>query len=153
MLGRVRQVLYYVRPRLDGLDAALARLNPAQQALFLAMSPQDQAHALRVAARLDQAPAYVQEAALLHDCGKPRDFKLWGRILGVLLALEIAEHPVQSGWKRQLQIYQWHDEWGLRAAMAAGTSPEAVELLRAYRAKQEPQPAWLGSLKSADDLG
>lgn len=153
MLGRLRQVLYYLQPRLDGLEAALARLNPAQRALFLAMCTQDQAHALRVASRLDRAPAHVQEAALLHDCGKPRDFKLWGRILGVLVAFKVEETPVQSGWKRQLQIYQWHDEWGLRAAVEAGTSPEALALLRAYHTKQEPQPEWLGSLKSADDLG
>jgi hypothetical protein len=153
MLGRLRQVLYYMRPRLDGLEAALAGLNPAQQALFLAMAPQDQAHALRVAARLAQAPPHVREAALLHDCGKPREFRLWGRILGVLLPLKVDELPAATGWRRQLQIYQWHDAWGLRAAVAAGTSPEAIELLRAYHTRQEPQPAWLGSLKSADDLG
>jgi hypothetical protein len=153
VLGRVRQVLYYLRPRLDGLDDALARLNPAQRELFLAMAPQDQAHALRVASRLRDAPAFVVEAALLHDCGKPRDFRLWGRILGVLVRAKLAEHPAQRGWKRQLQIYQWHDAWGLQAAIAAGTSAEAVELLRAYHLEQEPQPAWLGSLRSADDLG
>jgi hypothetical protein len=152
VLGRVRQVWYYLRPRLDGLERHVAVLNPAQRALFAAMSLPDRAHALRGAGRLDGAPAYVIEAALLHDCGKLPGYSLAGRILGVLLGRFVAlpAAPEQTGLRRQLQIYQWHEAWGIAAAERAGTSAEALALMKLQEA---PQPGWLERFKLADDLG
>jgi hypothetical protein len=161
MLGRLRQVWYYLRPDLPEAERAwaLEQLNSAQQALFLGMGPQDQAHAVRVARRLaaQSAPGYVLEAALLHDCAKPAGYGLFWRSAGVLLSpfLDgIPAEPVLTGPARWLQVYRWHDEQGLAMAAAAGTSAEAIALLRASIAPQhEEAPAWLEPLKRCDDLG
>ena len=157
--GRVRQVAFYLVGRADAGDErwAEALLNPAQRELFQALARPDRAHALRVARRLEArgAPAYVLEAALLHDAGKPADFGLPGRVLGVLLAGRAATLPAApplAGLDRQLQIYRWHEAWGLAAAERAGTSLAALALLRA--ALGEPgEDAWLAALEAADDAG
>jgi hypothetical protein len=161
--GRVRQVGYYLRPTLVADDTVWARgcLNEAQGVLFDAMAIADRAHAIRVARRLDLkgAPKFVLEAALLHDCGKPRDYGLLGRVLGVLCSPwpgNLPKSPALTGPKRQLQIYRWHDDWGFDAAIAAGTSPEALMLLAAYQkadSQDSGAPAWLEPLKEADDRG
>lgn len=160
--GRLRQVWYYLRPRWSPGERAWAaeRLTPAQLALFDAMAVPDRAHALRVARRLarEGAPAWVLEAALLHDCGKPADYGLAARSLGVLLdrlAGDVSGEPGVRGVRRWLQIYRWHDRWGLEAARAAGTSAEAIALLTAYQlgAHGEGAPPWLGPLLRCDDLG
>jgi hypothetical protein len=163
MWSRFRQVGYYMRPRLlpGDLAWALGCLNASQQALFEAMANADRAHAVRVARRLEAegAPAFALEAALLHDCGKPRDYGLVERVLGVLCrqwAGQLPHSPALQGLKRSLQIYRWHDQWGLEAAKAAGTSTEALLLLQAYMAadgQKTGTPAWLESLKRADDRG
>lgn len=161
MLGRLRQVWYYLNPQLPEAerDWALAQLNPAQQRLFLGMGRQDQAHAVRVARRLaaENAPPYVLEAALLHDCAKPAGYGLFWRSAGVVLSpfLDgLPAEPVLSGPARWLQVYRWHDEQGLVMAAEAGTSAEAMTLLRAYVAPPSKEaPAWLEPLKRSDDLG
>ena len=163
MWGRFRQVGYYLQPRLVPAELAwaLGYLNEPQQALFKAMASVDRAHAVRVARRLEAqgAPAFVLEAALLHDCGKPKGYGLAGRVLGVLCsrwAKEVPQSPVLKGLERSLQIYRWHDQWGLEAAKAAGTSADALVLLQAYLAadgQTTEAPAWLEPLKRADDRG
>lgn len=161
MLGRLRQVGYYLAPRLDDADRAwvAARLTPAQLALYEGMGLPDQAHAVRVARRLAEqgAPEFVLEAALLHDCAKPASYGLFWRSAGVVLVQWLKDLPAEprlSGWRGQLQTYRWHDQWGLEAARAAGTSPEALALLEAYlMPTKEAAPAWLGPLKACDDLG
>lgn len=161
-LGRLRQVAYYLAPGWSDADRGWAgeRLNPAQQALFDGMAVPDRAHAVRVARRLaaEGAPPWVLEAALLHDCGKPADYGLAARSLGVVLeqlAGEVPGEPPMTGLRRWLQVYQWHDRWGLAAARAAGTSGEALALLAAYQegAHGEGAPAWLEPLARCDDLG
>lgn len=161
-LGRARQVAYYLVPRWTEADRAWAaeRLNPAQRALFEAMAVADRAHVVRVARRLaaEGAPPWALEAALLHDCGKPADFGLAARSLGVLLervAGALPGEPPLTGVRRWLQVYQWHDRWGLAAARSAGTSAEALALLEAYQqgAHGEGAPAWLEPLLRCDDLG
>ena len=159
MWGRLRQVAYYVAPRLLPADRAWveAQLNPEQLALFVAMGPQDQAHCVRVARRLqgEGAPGHVLEAALLHDCAKPRDYGLFWRSAGVLLAplLEgVPASPRRTGVFRHLQTYRWHDRWSLELAEAAGTSAEALTLLRAYLLG-EGEAAWLAALRASDDRG
>lgn len=167
VLGRLRQVAYYLRPG-DGTDArafAASCLNPAQLALFDGMAAPDRAHVVRVARRLaaEGAPGWVLEAALLHDCGKPADFGLAARSLGVLLDRVVGEvpaAPAARGPWRWLQVYRWHDAWGLEAARAAGTSAEALALLAAYQLGGPPEgphgegaPSWLGPLLRCDDLG
>lgn len=159
MWGRVRQVLYYLAPRLTPRDRdwALAHLNAPQQALFDAMGRADQAHAVRVARRLEarQAPPYAIEAALLHDCAKPADYTLFWRCAGVLVGrwVPVPQASQVDGWPRMLRVYHWHDQDGLRLAEAAGTSLEALALLAAYTGQSEEAPAWLEPLKICDDLG
>ena len=160
MFGRLRQAWYFVRPGwVPAARAwAAAQLNPAQLALFDAMRPADRAHAVRVARRLERedAPAWVLEAALLHDCGKPAGYGLAARSLGVLLAplaTRVPAEPPARGLDRILQIYRWHDAWGLAAARAAGTSEPALALLASYAGHGEGAPAWLEPLKRCDDLG
>jgi hypothetical protein len=161
MLSRLKQVWYYVTPEDEGAsrDYAAGILNPAQLDLFSAMSRPDQAHAVRVASRLaaQQAPTYVLEAALLHDCGKPRGYNLFWRSAGVLLdgaIRHLPKEPPVTGPQRWLQVYKWHDAYGLDLARAAGTSPEAMALLEAYMAPERQEaPAWLGPLQVSDDAG
>ncbi|MNS48658.1 hypothetical protein D3C72_812390 [compost metagenome] len=163
MLGRLRQVWYYLTPRLTDADRAWVGtcLNPAQQALFDGMGLQDRAHAVRVARRLaaQDAPGHVLEAALLHDCAKPEGYGLFWRSAGVLLAPALQGLPAEPalpGWKRWLQVYRWHDAYGMALAELAGTSPEALALLRALQDDAphgEGAPAWLEPLERADDGG
>jgi hypothetical protein len=162
MLGRLRQVWFYLTPRLPEADRAwaLGRLNPAQQGLFAGMGPQDQAHAVRVARRLEAegAPGYVLEAALLHDCAKPAGYGLFWRSVGVLASPWLKDLPMAPplpGWRRWLQVYRWHDEEGLALAAEAGTSSEAIALLKAAMTpdKSGEAPAWLEPLKRCDDRG
>lgn len=162
MIGRLRQVWYYLNPHLGEADRAWARsqLNAAQWALFGAMGRQDQAHAVRVARRLEaeRAPDYVLEAALLHDCAKPAGYGLFWRSAGVLLSPWLSDMPAEprlEGFRRWLQVYRWHDAYGLAMAAEAGTSEAALALMRAAEAPAhaEGAPAWLEPLKRCDDLG
>lgn len=161
MSNRLKQVWHYLTPAPEAASQAFARryLAPEQQALFSAMGRADQAHAVRVAERLlaQGAPAHVLEAALLHDCGKPRGYGLFWRSAGVLVAPllgAIPRAPRLSGFRRWLQVYRWHDAEGLELARRAGTSPEAMALLEAYADGHEQEaPAWLGPLKTSDDAG
>jgi hypothetical protein len=123
------------------------------------MGRQDQAHAVRVARRLEAqgAPHHVLEAALLHDCAKPAGYGLFWRSAGVVLSpllSDLPAEPVLSGWRRWLQVYRWHDEQGIVLAERAGTSAEAIALLRAGLDGHEKEaPAWLEPLRRCDDLG
>ena len=162
-IARLRQVAYYLTPRLTEAERiwALGHLNPAQRTLFEAMGHPDQAHVVRVARRLaaEGAPAHAIEAALLHDCAKPAGYGLFWRSLGVVVAPLLADWPAEPalpGWRRWLQVYRWHDEYGLALAKEAGTSPAALALLEAYLAGptgEGPRPDWLGPLEACDELG
>jgi hypothetical protein len=149
-IGRLRQVWYYLRPSWRNEDRAWAaeHLGIGGLTLFDAMGTQDRAHAVRVARRLaaQDAPAWVIEAALLHDCGKPAEYGLFWRSVGVILA----RSRLQS---RGLEIYRKHDEWTLIAVRGAAISVPALALLQAYNAKEQGDQPWLASLRVADDLG
>lgn len=161
MWSRLNQVRHYLTPASEAASQAYAGryLSDAQLALFRAMSRTDQAHSVRVATRLEaqQAPGHVVEAALLHDCGKPRGYNLFWRSAGVLLAPRLGDlprSPELPGYRRWLQVYRWHDAEGLELARQAGTSPEAMALLEAYLNGQTKEaPAWLEPLKVSDDAG
>ena len=161
MWRRLRQSWLYLRPSgLTGRDRVwiASHLSEAQFRLFSAMGEPDQGHACRVARRLAErnAPRHVIEAALLHDCAKPASYGLFWRTIGVLASPwldSIPADPPERGWRRALQIYRWHDCYGLNLAREAGTSPEALELLASYAEESEAAPAWLGPLKECDDLG
>jgi HD superfamily phosphodiesterase len=167
MLDRLLQVAWYLRPDLDEAEEqwALEWLTPNQLALWTQMGEADRAHAVRVARRLAArgAPGWVLEAALLHDCGKPAAYGLSARVLGVLLARwldKIPREPKLHGVRRWLQIYRWHDHDGYVQARLAGTSDDALALLRLYANVQEvgaptseEAPAWLESLRACDAEG
>ncbi|MEB3195777.1 MAG: hypothetical protein VKP62_01095 [Candidatus Sericytochromatia bacterium] len=168
-LKRIRQVFWYLWPSASELPAEWAGkgLTPAQRRLFEGMSRPDRAHAIRVATRLAgrQAPAWVLEAALLHDCGKPAWYGLFWRCAGVVLDRWLPDEAESAGepdphapWAG-LHIYRWHDALGFAAAEQAGTSPRALELLKHYAqvaTPEAPDPElshWLTHLSASDDEG
>ena len=154
---RIRQVIYYLFPRTSPHDSDFIAtiLNPQQQTLFCSLSLPDQAHAIRVARRMQQrnAPRFALEAALLHDCGKPADFRLWMRIACVIAT----HHPLLTQWAQQkpwFQIYHQHDDRGIQLAEAHGSTPEALALLHACLQDSNTNTLpWLKDLKQCDDLG
>lgn len=164
---RLSQVAYYVWPDLDEAEEqwALTWLSPTQLGLWATMSEPDRAHAVRVARRLSrlEAPAWVLEAALLHDCGKPSSYGLVARVLGVLLDRwlgAIPPAPPLPGLRRWLQVYRWHDLYGFEAARSAGTSEPALALLALYADGTIPQApvhpeasSWLEPLMRCDAEG
>lgn len=167
LLARLVQVAWYLRPDLDeaGEQWALGWLSPVQLALWAEMGEADRAHAVRVARRLAalDAPAWVLEAALLHDCGKPAGYGLAARVAGVLLGpwlQTIPREPRLGGLGRWLQIYRWHDHEGFERAKQAGTSDAALALLALYGdvwgadlPSHKEAPAWLEPLRRCDAEG
>jgi hypothetical protein len=167
LLDRLRQVGWYLRPDLDepAEQWALQWLSPMQLGLWAQMGEADRAHAVRVARRLAErgAPAWVLEAALLHDCGKPASYGLFARVIGVLLAPwlgEVPREPELGGVRRWLQVYRWHDHDGFERARLAGTSEGALALLGLYGGVDDPgakthaeAPAWLEPLQACDAEG
>lgn len=115
-------------------------LDPDLQALFLAMSPADRAHALRTYQSLAAAgcpPQDLLTAALLHDVGKSgAHIHLWDRAVFVLaswLAPTWLEHLGQTAqaarWAGLLAL-QHHAEQGAQQVAEAGGTPRAVALIR-----------------------
>lgn len=160
MSPRLLQVVYFLLPRLPAahLEWALGHLNAPQRSLFLAMRPSDQAHAVRVAKRLavDAPPAWVIEAALLHDCGKPAHYGLLARCAGVLLS-PVAKYFPDSFSQKWLKVYLEHDQWSIEAAEAVQTSTPAIQLMKAA-AKLDVHCStevaeWLDRFKSSDAHG
>lgn len=154
--GRVRQVGYFLWARPEAHDEAwaLACLPDALKSAFLAMGPQDRAHALRVARRLEAqgAPGALLEVALLHDVAKPAEVGLVGRVAHVALA------PLFGHWpglrSEALARFAQHEAESLRLAREGGASPQAIAHLAHLNGEgPDPDPVWTEAFLAADEAG
>jgi hypothetical protein len=125
--------------------AVAARLRPAEVALFDLFSPSDQWHSYRVMRSLEEAGHAEPDlltAALLHDVGKTRvPLSVWERSLIVLGGMlwpgktAVWGQNAPSGWQRPFVVKAQHPAWGAEMAAAAGSSPQAIELIRRHQDK------------------
>ena len=136
--------------RLDASDHAIldAHLPPAAQAIFTAMSRNDQRHSLTVYRALLErgcADPDMLAAALLHDSGKGGGrAPLWVRPPFVLLRafapglLRWLARDDAARWRRPF-YYAWrHADVGADLAAAAGLSERVVLLIRAHHQPNGP---------------
>ncbi len=160
---RLRQFWKALRARPDPqrLKAAQRLLSPPLWALFRQMPPNEQAHALRVFQRLQQAGHTDRDlltAALLHDVGKalhrPR---LWERVVVVLAyaccpvrAFHLGEGQPR-GWRRPFVLARQHPAWGARLVAEAGAAPKVVALIRHHQTFPPPDIPHLAALQAADN--
>lgn len=167
---RIRQYwwTFFSAPNETDLALVRATLSPPLQALFLRMTPDEQAHAVRVCRRLltegHTEPALLQ-AALLHDVGKAgcAPLRSWERALIVMckaLCPRAVSHWGEGkpqGWRRPFVVALQHPLWGAREAQRAGASPEVTALIRYHQddvfslPPQSPVVRFLVVLQAADD--
>ncbi len=165
---RVGQFLQAVRarPEVGDLAQALKHLDPPLFRLFLQMSPDEQAHSLRVLHLLlaeGQDDPDLLAAALLHDVGKSRmGLRLWERVLATLLGPFVQHREksgrkeASSGWTRALAVASLHPAWGAELIEAAGGSQQLQELVRRHQDPIRRPPATrleslLHALQQADE--
>lgn len=156
---RLRQVWNLFNRRPGEADRAWvrARLSPAQQALFFAQEPGDQAHAITVARTLlaqGHADERLLRAALLHDAGKAPGISLPYRTAVILLkkiapAWLASLSPTRAGWLAPLARAWHHPALGAALAAAAGCDPDTVALIAHHQHRDPDLPADLRSLLSA----
>jgi hypothetical protein len=173
--GQFRRRLF---PRVSSTEraAAAAVLAPAALALFDALSPGDQCHALCVLRLLRAAgPAEdaLERAALLHDCGKAGGgLTLAVRVAVVLLGAlppgrrwlarlaESTDHGLASpipvhGLRRAFYVHGHHAAIGAERCSAAGVDDLTVALVRHHDTPPAQAPEALRSLllrlQAADD--
>jgi hypothetical protein len=141
-------------------------LTPAEGELFRLLARADQAHSYRVMKTLSggapQSRALLV-AALLHDVGKTRvRLPLWLRpaiILGQALFPGRVKEWGQAdptGWRRPFVIKARHPEWGAQMALAAGSEPLTIALIRRHQdlvgaADGTAEDSLLRRLQRADD--
>jgi len=133
-------------------------LPPTARPLFDRMPVADRRHALDVVGRLTAAGRDDPDmlvAALLHDCAKGRQMRLWHRVAGVLLeaaspaALERLASADARSWRHPFHLYLHHGDLSADAAAAAGCSPRAVALIRGAAAEADASLA--AAFKAADE--
>ncbi|MBN1318074.1 MAG: HD domain-containing protein [Anaerolineales bacterium] len=126
-------------------------LSPAQQALFIKMSVNDQQHSLGVMRHLyneGHRNPDVLIAALLHDVGKAyislglieRSLVVLAHFLRPSLAQRWGCQEIEdsSSWKRPFIVYEKHPAWGAEMAKAVGCSPLTVKLIRFHHQETTP---------------
>jgi len=169
VLYRARQfwLALTAAPHPAQLRQARRILSPALMRLFERMTPDEQAHALRVLAAVQaqgaRHPAVLQ-AALLHDAGKTAQppLRLWERSAIVLVGAVWRDASARlgwgaaRGWRRPFVVAAQHPSWGARLAREAGASPLVVELIRRHQQPLEHPPQneferLLLILQAADD--
>ncbi len=124
-------------------------LTPEEQALFRRFRPGDQHHSWRVFHLLRSAGHQERPllaAALLHDIGKTRvPLSLADRVLIVLSGrlgpsrLARWGQGTPAGWRRPFAVKQQHPLWGAAMAVAAGSDPETVSLIRRHQSPVTPE--------------
>ncbi len=142
-------------------------LSPAERELFGRFEASDQWHAYRVFRSLkekDQNQPELLTAALLHDVGKTKmDLSVWDRTIIVIADRLMPQKATGWGqgdpqsWKRPFVVRSCHAQWGAEMAKTAGSSEDAVNLIRRH---QDPLPLgqhsteyeMLRLLQWADDL-
>jgi len=132
------------RPLSDAARQEIGQcLSAAELALFRRYRLPDQRHTYRVFKSLQEAgethPALLA-AALLHDVGKTKEpVPLWARSLAVLgekMAPRRTAGWAQgepAGWRRAFQLKGQHATWGADMAIAAGSDPLTVRLIRRHQ--------------------
>jgi putative nucleotidyltransferase with HDIG domain len=141
-----------------------AALSPAERLLFDDFSTADQWHSYRVLCDLRRAgynDADLWAAALLHDVGKTRfPLSAWDRTLIVVGAALFPNRVGRWGQgaaesrRRPFVVRAQHPEWGAEMAVAAGSRPIVVELIRRHQAKPPAEDELadrLRALQWADD--
>lgn len=143
---RVRQLWAALHAHVAPAEYTLATqlLTPDELRLFMAMSLYDQRHCLDVYATLYAAghrDPLLLRAALIHDCGKVdaagRPLALPWYVLITLLKrltppLYRAAAASGRGWLHPVRVYAEHAWRGSRLAVAAGSPPELVMIIRHY---------------------
>jgi hypothetical protein len=157
---RVEQLIGHLRARVEPDETALARrlLPSAAWPLFSRMPVADRRHALDVATRLTAAGRDDPDllvAALLHDCAKGQQLRLWHRVAGVLLEvvaprlLARMASPVPGSWRHAFHLYLHHAALSADAAAAAGCSPRAVAFIGGTASQADASLA--AALTAADE--
>jgi hypothetical protein len=137
------------KPDPAGLEAARGVLTLVQMALFIAMPPSEQRHALKVLQKLlrqGESHPDLLVAALLHDVGKQRHpLHLLERVvivLGQKLFPQKARHwgaePPDGlhslpAWQRPFVVAAQHPAWGAQMACEAGVSRLGQALIRRHQ--------------------
>ena len=159
-MHRVEQFFGHLRARVGADEADLAHriLPPDAWRLFDRMPVADQRHALDVVGRLMTAgrdDPDVLEAALLHDCAKGEQMRLWHRVAGVLIEAisprtlaRLASANPQS-WRYPFHLYLHHADLSADALAAAGCSQRAAAFIRGTA--EEADASLAAALKAADE--
>jgi putative nucleotidyltransferase with HDIG domain len=145
---RVGQALAATRAGLapGDMPAVQAELPPPLFALFAAMAPRDQVHAVRVLRRLEGAEPLLRQAALLHDAGKAvAPLGTPGRSLVVLAeasgTVAVLERVPLLG--RRVRRYRAHPEIGADMLRQAGADAVLVEIVAEHQALSPRLPETL----------
>lgn len=156
---RLQQVwnLFHRSPTDEARAWARAQLTAAQQALFFAQEPADQAHAIVVARALvaqGKTDPRLIRAALLHDAGKAPGISLPYRTAVILLKKVApgwlsALSPDRRDWLAPLARAWHHPAIGAELAERAGCDPDTVALIAQHQRRDPDLPDELCPLHAA----
>jgi len=152
----------------EQLEPARSVLTDSQMKLFTQMQASEQNHSLRVLRAIQKQGETNPDllvAALLHDVGKIRyPLRLWERVFIVLGKKFFPERSAVWGqmkpqsWSRPFVVAAQHPLWGGELALEAGTTPQAVRLIRHHQNKSanptvdQTEAHLLSVLQNADNL-
>jgi hypothetical protein len=144
------------KPNPAGLELARGVLTPAQMELFIAMPPNEQAHALNVLQKLlgqGESHPDLLAAALLHDVGKQthplhpleRAVIVLGQKLFPHKLKQLGAEPLSGlhslpAWQRSFVVAAQHPAWGAQMARDAGVSELGQALISRHQEKPSKNP-------------
>lgn len=157
---RVFQFTHGLRPFLapHEVEAARARLSPAEFTLFLHAEARDRRHSFDLfeALRAEGADDASLTAALVHDVGKG-PLRTWHRVAFVLLralAPGLADRVAAergAEWRQALWRLRHHAALGADLLKVAGSAPRVVELVHRHTDPPAPDDAALARFIALDD--